>query len=70
MKITTSAFSFAPETAASERRPTILAKAAPNQPPYFGLNGPRGALDSKGRTLYVVSTNGNTIVHLNLFKKP
>jgi DNA-binding beta-propeller fold protein YncE len=38
------------ETAAPERRPTILARAAPNQVPYSGLNGPRGAtLDDKGR---------------------
>jgi hypothetical protein len=28
------------------------------------------AVDSNGRTLYVIKTNGNTIVRLNVSKKP
>lgn len=49
------------ETAAPERRPTILAKADASKPPFSGLLGPRdSALDSKGR-LWVADFGHNGI---------
>jgi DNA-binding beta-propeller fold protein YncE len=49
------------ETAAPERRPTILSKAEGNRAPFSGMRGPRSvAVDEKGR-LWVADVGNNTI---------
>jgi tripartite motif-containing protein 71 len=49
------------ETAAPERRPTILAKAEANVPPFSHLAGPRdAALDEKGR-IWVADFGNNAV---------